>query len=98
MAERNGFAHRTDGLVKLILPKGEINTLLKPHPKATEAHLQLMGFHFDLDDTGGYEIIEVNDLVIPLSNSHFPKTALVGISAKMASRSAFKLSPHFALK
>jgi len=66
----------TDGLVKLILPKGEIKSLLKPHPKATEARLQVMGFHFDLDDTGGYEIIEVNDLVIPLSNSHFPKTAL----------------------
>lgn len=66
----------TDGLVKLILPTGEINNLLKPHPKATEARLQVMGFHFELDDTGGYEIIEVNDLVIPLSNSHFPKTAL----------------------
>ncbi|MFW0716958.1 hypothetical protein [Pedobacter sp. N23S346] len=65
-----------DGLVKLILPKGEIESLLKPHPKATEARLQVMGFHFDLDDTGGYEIIEVNDLVIPLSNSHFPKTVL----------------------
>lgn len=76
MAERNGFAHRTDGLVKLILPKGEIKSLLKPHPKATEARLHVMGFQFELDDTGGYEIIEINDLVIPLSNSHFPKTAL----------------------
>jgi len=66
----------TDGLVKLILPKGEIKSFLKPHPKATEARLQVMGFHFDLDDTGGYEIMEVNDLVIPLSNCHFPKTAL----------------------
>ncbi|NTE00041.1 hypothetical protein G6M26_43140 [Agrobacterium tumefaciens] len=65
-----------DGLVHLILPKGEIKSLLKPHPKATEARLQVMGFHFDLDDQGGYEIIEVNDLVIPLSNSHFPKTTL----------------------
>ncbi|TCD17609.1 hypothetical protein EZ456_22595 [Pedobacter psychrodurus] len=66
----------TDGLVKLILPKCELKTLLKPHPKATEARLQVMGFHFELDDHGGYEIIEVNDLVIPLSNSHFPKTTL----------------------
>jgi hypothetical protein len=65
-----------NGLVKLILPECELKTLLKPHPKATEARLQLMGFHFELDATGGYEIIEVNDLVIPLSNSHFPKTAL----------------------
>jgi len=65
-----------DGLVKLILPAGEIKSLLKPHPKATEVRLQVMGFHFELNDTGGYEIIEVNDLVIPLSNSHFPKTAL----------------------
>ncbi|WP_157263814.1 hypothetical protein [Pedobacter sp. Leaf176] len=65
-----------DGLVKLILPEGEIKAVLKSHPKATEARLQLMGFHFDLDDTRGYEILEVNDLVIPLSNSHFPKTAL----------------------
>ncbi|MFD2288691.1 hypothetical protein GJU39_23085 [Pedobacter petrophilus] len=65
-----------DGLVKLILPEGEIKSLLKPHPKATEARLQVMGFHFDLDDTGGYEIIEVNDLVISLNRSHFPKTAL----------------------
>ena len=65
-----------DGLVKLILPEGEIKSLLKSHPKAIEARLQLMGFHFDLDDAGGYEIIEVNDLLIPLSNSHFPKTAL----------------------
>lgn len=65
-----------DGLVKLILPKCEIKALLKPHPKATEARLQVMGFHFDLDGTGGYEIMEVNDLVIPLNNMHFPKTAL----------------------
>ncbi|MDQ0966930.1 hypothetical protein QFZ20_002333 [Flavobacterium sp. W4I14] len=65
-----------DGLVKLILPKCEIKALLKPHPKAAEARLQVMGFHFELDDQGGYEIIEVNDLVIPLSNSHFPKTTL----------------------
>jgi len=65
-----------DGLVQLILPKGEIKSLLKPHPKATEARLQVMGFHFELDGDGGYDIIEVNDLVIPLSNSHFPKTVL----------------------
>ncbi|MGQ7857028.1 hypothetical protein ACUN24_22545 [Pedobacter sp. WC2501] len=65
-----------DGLVKLILPKCELKTLLKPHPKATEARLQVMGFHFELDDNGGYEIMEVNDLVIPLNNSPFPKTAL----------------------
>jgi len=65
-----------DGLVKLILPKCELKALLKPHPKATEARLQVMGFHFNLDDNGGYEIMEVNDLVMPLSDSHFPKTAL----------------------
>lgn len=65
-----------DGLVKLMLPKGELKSLLKPHPKATEARLQVIGFHFELDDNGGYEIIEVNDLVIPLSNSYFPKTVL----------------------
>ncbi|QXU42958.1 hypothetical protein [Pedobacter sp. D749] len=65
-----------DGLVKLILPKCELKSLLKPHPKATEARLQVMGFHFELDDQGGYEIMEVNDLVIPLSDSHFSKTAL----------------------
>ncbi|WP_293743101.1 hypothetical protein [uncultured Pedobacter sp.] len=65
-----------DGLVKLTLPRGELKSLLKPHPKASDARLQLMGFHFDLDDTGGFEIMEVNDLVIPLNNSHFPKTSL----------------------
>ncbi|MBE5320953.1 hypothetical protein IM793_17445 [Pedobacter sp. MR2016-19] len=65
-----------DGLVKLILPKCEIKSLLKPHPKATEARLQVMGFHFELNDRGGYEIMEVNDLVIPLNNGHFPKTTL----------------------
>ncbi|QXU39822.1 hypothetical protein [Pedobacter sp. D749] len=65
-----------DGLVKLILPKCELKTLMKPHPKATEARLQVMGFHFELDDQGGYEIIEVNDLVIPLNNMPFPKTTL----------------------
>ncbi|RLJ72652.1 hypothetical protein [Pedobacter alluvionis] len=65
-----------DGLVKLILPECKLKSLLKPHPKATEARLQVMGFHFELDDQGGYEIIEVNDLVIPLSNSLFSKTAL----------------------
>ncbi|MGQ7856908.1 hypothetical protein ACUN24_21935 [Pedobacter sp. WC2501] len=65
-----------DGLVKLILPKCELKSLLKPHPKATEARLQVMGFHFELNDHGGYEIMEVNDLVIPLNNSQFPKTTL----------------------
>ncbi|WP_029280685.1 hypothetical protein [Pedobacter borealis] len=66
----------SDGLVKLILPKCELKSLLKPHPKATEARLQVMGFHFELDDQGGYEIIEVNDLIVPLNNMHFPKTTL----------------------
>jgi len=65
-----------DGSVKLMLPEGKTKSLLKPHPKATEARLQLMGFHFDLDDKGGYEMMEVNDLVIPLHQTHFPKTSL----------------------
>jgi len=65
-----------DGLVKLMLPKGELKSLLKPHPKATEARLQVMGFYFELDANGDYEIIEVNDLIVPLNNMHFPKTTL----------------------
>ncbi|WP_343524105.1 hypothetical protein [Pedobacter sp.] len=65
-----------DGSVKLILPKGELKSLLKAQPKTTEAHLQVMGFHFELAGKGSYEIIEVNDLVVPVNLPHFPKTTL----------------------
>ncbi|MGM9478221.1 hypothetical protein ACS5PU_17475 [Pedobacter sp. GSP4] len=65
-----------DGLVKLILPKGELKSLLKSYPKATEVRLQVMGFHFELGENGSYEIIDVNDLVVPVNLPHFPKTTL----------------------
>jgi len=65
-----------DGLVKLILPAKKIRDLIKPHPKAVQACLQVRGFHFDLGGNEEYEMIKIKDLVIPLNQEQFPKMIL----------------------
>lgn len=64
------------GLVKLIIPKKKTRELIKPHPKAVKACLQVRGFHFDLGESEEYEIIKIKDLIIPLDQEQFPKTVL----------------------